>query len=37
MSLGKAIEWIAPNADAWAESKTANKQASDDLKETGSD
>jgi len=37
VSLGKAIQWIAPNADAWAESKKANKQASDDLKETGSD
>ena len=36
LSLGKAIESLAPNADAKAEAKRANKQASDDLKETSS-
>ncbi len=36
VSLGKAIEGFAPNADAKAEAKKANKQASDDLKETSS-
>jgi len=36
VSLGKAIEGGAPNADAKAEAKKANKQASDDLKETSS-
>ena len=36
VSLGKAIEGFAPNADAKAEAKKANKQASDDLKETRS-
>src|SRR6266446_5693685 len=36
MSLGKAIESLAPDASAKAESKKANKQASDDLKETNS-
>jgi hypothetical protein len=36
MSLGKAIESLAPEANAKAESKRANKQASDDLKETSS-
>ncbi len=36
MSLGKAIESLAPSANAKAESKKANKQASDDLKETNS-
>ena len=36
VSLGKAIEGFAPNADAKAEAKKANKQASDDLEETGS-
>jgi len=33
VSLGKAIESLAPNADAKSESKKANKQASDDMKE----
>jgi len=36
VSLGKAIERFAPNASAKAEAKKANKQASDDLKETSS-
>jgi hypothetical protein len=36
VSLGKAIEQLAPHADAKAETKKANKQASDDLKETSS-
>jgi hypothetical protein len=36
VSLGKAIEGFAPNANAKAEAKKANKQASDDLKETSS-
>ena len=36
MSLGKAIESLAPSANAKAESKKANKQASDDLNETSS-
>ncbi len=36
MGLGKAIESLAPSANAKAESKKANKQASDDLKETNS-
>jgi hypothetical protein len=36
VSLGKAIQQLAPNADAKAEAKKANKQASDDLKETSS-
>ncbi len=36
VSLGKAIETLAPDANAKAESKKANKQASDDLKETSS-
>ena len=36
VSLGKAIQGFAPNADAKAEAKKANKQASDDLKETSS-
>lgn len=35
VSLGKAIEGLAPHADAKAEAKKANKQASDDLKEAG--
>jgi hypothetical protein len=35
-SLGKAIKGFAPNADAKAEEKKANKQASDDLKESNS-
>jgi hypothetical protein len=34
MSLGKAIEQLAPNANAKSETKRANKQASDDLNET---
>ncbi len=37
MSLGKAIDWIAPNSDTKAEAKKGNKQASDVLKETNSD
>ena len=36
VSLGKAIEQLAPHADGKAEAKKANKQASDDLKETTS-
>ena len=36
VSLGKAIEGFAPNADAKAEAKKANKQASDDLKDASS-
>lgn len=36
VSLGKAIQALAPNADAKAETKKANKQADDDLKETNS-
>ena len=36
VSLGKAIQALAPNADAKAETKKANKQADDDLKETTS-
>ena len=36
VGLGKAIQGFAPNADAKAETKKANKQASDDLKETSS-
>jgi hypothetical protein len=36
VSLGKAIESLAPNANAKAEAKKANRQASDDLKETSS-
>ncbi len=36
MGLGKAIESLAPSANAKSESKKANKQASDDLKETNS-
>ncbi len=36
VSLGTAIKGFAPNADAKAEVKKANKQASDDLKETSS-
>jgi hypothetical protein len=36
VSLGKAIEALAPNANAKNETKKANKQASDDLKETNS-
>ncbi len=36
VNLGKAIQALAPNADAKAEAKRANKQASDDLEGTGS-
>jgi hypothetical protein len=36
ISLGKAIKGFAPDADATAEAKKANKQAEDDLKETSS-
>ncbi len=36
MSLGKAIESLDPSANAKSETKKANKQASDDLKESSS-
>jgi hypothetical protein len=36
VSLGKAIEQLNPQVNAKAETKKANKQASDDLKESGS-
>jgi hypothetical protein len=36
MSLGKAIEALAPDANAKSETKKANKQASDDMKESNS-
>jgi hypothetical protein len=36
MSLGKAIEALAPSANAKSEVKKANKQASDDMKEASS-
>lgn len=36
VSLGKAIQTLAPDADAKAEAKRANKQASDDMKEASS-
>lgn len=36
VSLGKAIQALAPDADAKAEAKKANKQAEDDLQETSS-
>ncbi len=36
MSLGKAIESLDPSANAKSETKKANKQASDDMKEAGS-
>jgi hypothetical protein len=36
VSLGKAIEQLAPSTDAKAESKKANKEASDDLRESSS-
>ncbi len=36
VSLGKAIGDLAPQADAKAQAKKANKQADDDLKETSS-
>ena len=36
MSLGKAIETLAPSANAKSETKKANNQASDDMKESTS-
>ena len=36
ISLGKAIKQLAPDADAKAEAKKANKQASDDLSDASS-
>jgi len=36
VSLGKAIQGLAPDADAKAEAKKANKQAADDMKESSS-
>ena len=36
MSLGKAIESLAPNANSKSEAKKANQQASDDMKESTS-
>jgi hypothetical protein len=36
MSLGKAIQQLSPNANAKSETKKANQQAADDLKETSS-
>lgn len=36
VSLGKAIEQLAPNANAKSEAKKAQKQADDDMKETSS-
>jgi len=36
VSLGKAVQVLAPNADGKAEAKKANKQAADDLRETNS-
>src|SRR5712692_500582 len=36
ISLGKAIEQLSPNASAKSETKKANKQAADDMKESGS-
>jgi len=36
MSLGKAIESLAPNANAKSETKKANQQAADDMKESNS-
>jgi hypothetical protein len=36
MSLGKAIEALAPDANAKSEAKKANKQASDDMNESDS-
>lgn len=36
MSLGKASEALAPDANAKSEAKKANKQASDDMKESNS-
>jgi hypothetical protein len=34
VSLGKAVQELAPNADGKAEAKKANKQAADDLRES---
>src|SRR5213080_923687 len=36
VSLGKAIESLAPSANAKSETKKANKQATDDMKESNS-
>ena len=36
MSLGKAIEQLSPNTNAKSETKKANKQADDDMKESSS-
>jgi hypothetical protein len=36
ISLGKAIEQLAPDTNAKAETKKANKQAADDMKDTAS-
>lgn len=36
LSLGKAIESLAPSANAKSETKKANKQATDDMKESNS-
>ena len=36
MSLGKAIAQLSPNANAKSETKKANKQADDDMKESSS-
>jgi hypothetical protein len=36
VSLGKAIESLAPNANGKSETKKANKQASEDMKESNS-
>jgi hypothetical protein len=36
MSLGKAIAALAPNANSKSETKKANNQASDDMKESNS-
>jgi hypothetical protein len=36
VSLGKAIQELAPDADSKAEAKKANKQASEDMKEVSS-
>jgi hypothetical protein len=36
VSLGKALKGLAPDADAKAEEKRANKQATDDMKEANS-
>jgi len=36
VSLGKAIQQLSPNANAKSETKKANQQAADDMKETSS-